>query len=81
MFTIEHDFDASVITLIDDGEAPLREDVTITAFDDQVVVEQLDPRTDKVLGKVDGYDPDPDRFATFLHDGIREYYPDGVQRK
>lgn len=48
MFTIEHEFDASVITLVDDGDAPLREDVTVTAFDDQVVVEQLDPRTDKV---------------------------------
>ena len=48
MFTIEHEFDASVITLVDDGGAPLREDVTITAFDDQVVVQQLDPRTDTV---------------------------------
>lgn len=44
MFTIEHGFDASVITLIDepDSERPLMEDVTILGFDDRVVVEQED---------------------------------------
>lgn len=44
MFTIEHGFDATVITLIDepDGEGPLMEDVTILGFDDRVVIEQLD---------------------------------------
>ena len=46
MFTIEHDFDATVITLIDEGDAPLQEDITIEAFEDCVVIEQLDPRTD-----------------------------------
>lgn len=48
MFTIEHDFDASVVTLVDEGSTPLREDVTINAFEDCVTIEQLDPRTDKV---------------------------------
>lgn len=48
MFTIEHDFDATVITLVDEGKAPLGEDVTVTAFEDCVTVEQLDPRTDRV---------------------------------
>lgn len=48
MFTIEHDFDATVITLIDEGELPLQEDVTINAFAECVTVEQLDPRTDRV---------------------------------
>lgn len=43
MFTIEHEFDATVITLIDEGGASLAEDVTITAFDDCVTLEQLDP--------------------------------------
>lgn len=33
MFTIEHDFDASVITLVDEGPAPLQEDVSVTNFD------------------------------------------------
>ena len=43
MFTIEHDFDATVITLIDEGGPALTEDVTITAFEDCVTLEQLDP--------------------------------------
>ncbi|MFT4151021.1 MAG: hypothetical protein QM656_12560 [Paracoccaceae bacterium] len=47
MFTIEHDFDATVITLMDEGPAPLQEDVTIEAFEDCVVLEQMDPRTDQ----------------------------------
>ena len=50
MFTIEHEFDATVITLVDDGEElPLIEDVTISAFEDCVTLEQLDPRTEEVL--------------------------------
>ena len=36
MFTIEHEFDATVVTL------------TISAFAECVTLEQLDPRTDKV---------------------------------
>ena len=46
MFTIEHDFDATVVTLVDDGETPLREDIAINAFDDCVTLEQFDPRTE-----------------------------------
>lgn len=49
MFTIEHDFDATVITLVDDGERPLREDVVVNAFDDCVTVEQADLRTGEVV--------------------------------
>jgi hypothetical protein len=48
MFSIEHDFDATVITLVDEGGTALREDVTINAFDDCITVEQFDPRTDEV---------------------------------
>ncbi|MBL3569368.1 hypothetical protein DSD19_02910 [Rhodovulum sp. BSW8] len=48
MFSIEHEFDATVITLVDEGPQHLQEDVTITAFEDCVTVEQLDPRTDRV---------------------------------
>ena len=46
MFTIEHDFDATVITLIDEAEPrtrPLNEDVVILTFDDRVVIEQMSP--------------------------------------
>ena len=45
MFTIEHEFDATVITLVDDGPGHLCEDITIAAFEDCVTVEQLDPLT------------------------------------
>ena len=41
MFTIEHDFDATVITLIDEADpdtGPLNEDVVILSFDDRVVI-------------------------------------------
>ncbi len=48
MFTIEHDFDATVITLVDEGESYLREDVTINAFDDCITLEQLEPQTDRL---------------------------------
>lgn len=42
MFTIEHEFDASIVTLIDEGPPPLQEDVIIRAFGEGVVLEQLD---------------------------------------
>ncbi|WP_395542128.1 hypothetical protein [Neotabrizicola sp. sgz301269] len=49
MFTIEHEFDATVITLIDEGgDLPLMGDVTVTTFEDCVTVEQTDPETDEV---------------------------------
>mgnify|MGYP001795487439 CR=1 FL=1 len=46
MFTIEHEFDASVVTLVDEGSQPLQEDVAIHTFEDCVTVEQFDARTD-----------------------------------
>lgn len=48
MFTIEHDFDATVVTLVDEAGSHLREDVIIQAFEDCVTIEQFDPRTDRV---------------------------------
>lgn len=48
MFTIEHEFDTTVVTLVDEGPKPLREDVIIHAFEDCVTIEQYDPRTDRV---------------------------------
>ena len=47
MFSIEHEFDSSVITLVDEGEAPLQEDIVINAFAECITVEQYDPRTDR----------------------------------
>ncbi len=40
MFTIEHEFDATVITLIDEGTAPLREDAIIRAGENRITIEQ-----------------------------------------
>ncbi|WP_425052934.1 hypothetical protein [Psychromarinibacter sp. S121] len=48
MFTIEHDFDATVVTLVDEGSVHLQEDVIVNAFEDCVTVEQLDPHTDRL---------------------------------
>jgi hypothetical protein len=48
MFTIEHEFDATVVTLVDQDTAHLLEDVTINAFEDCVTIEQYDARTDRV---------------------------------
>lgn len=49
MFTIEHEFDATVVTLVDQDNTHLQEDVTIHAFDDCVTLEQLDARSDTVV--------------------------------
>ena len=48
MFSIEHDFDATVVTLMDEGESPLQEDVVLTAFEEVVQVEQYDPCSDSI---------------------------------
>lgn len=49
MFTIEHAFDCSVITLVDEGQAPLGEDVIVNVFEDSVTVTQYDPRTEGAI--------------------------------
>ena len=49
MFTIEHDYDATVITLVDEDKTPLLEDVVINTFEDQVTVSQWDARTDQMM--------------------------------
>ena len=48
MFTIEHEFDATVITLIDEGRSHLQEDIVINAFEDVVTIEQLDGVRDRL---------------------------------
>lgn len=48
MFSIEHEFDSTVITLVDEGQSPLQEDVVINAFEECVTIEQYDARTDQV---------------------------------
>ncbi|MEM7709358.1 MAG: hypothetical protein AAF264_01115 [Pseudomonadota bacterium] len=49
MFSVEHTFDATVITLVDEGEpgtAPA-EDVVVSAFEECVTLTQVDPRSDE----------------------------------
>ncbi|WP_422049441.1 hypothetical protein [Shimia sp.] len=48
MFSIEHEFDSTVVTLVDEGAAPLGEDVVIHMFEECVTIEQYDPRTDSI---------------------------------
>lgn len=48
MFTIEHEFDATVITLVDEGAQHLQEDVVVNAFEDCVTIEQFDSRLDRM---------------------------------
>lgn len=48
MFSVEHEFDATIVTLVDEGETPLQEDVVISSFEECVTVEQYDPRTDRM---------------------------------
>ncbi|KMW56802.1 Phosphomannomutase [Candidatus Rhodobacter oscarellae] len=48
MFTIEHEFDATVITLVDEVASHRQEDITINAFEDCVTIEQADPDSGEV---------------------------------
>ena len=49
MFTIEHEFDATVITLVDEPASHMQEDVTVNAFEDCVTLEQIEAHTEKVM--------------------------------
>ena len=48
MFTIEHGFDATSITLIDDTTTLFLEDVNINAFEDRITIEQWDANRDQM---------------------------------
>lgn len=49
MFSIEHEFDSTVVTLVDDSASPLSEDIIVQAFEDCVTIEQFDPRRDDTI--------------------------------
>lgn len=77
MFTIEHEFDSTIVTLVDEGEAPLLEDVTINAFSECVTVEQFDPRTDSVEKITLSYDQLRDLAAALdLPEGVYRLVPE-----
>jgi hypothetical protein len=48
MFSIEHEFDSTVIILVDEGTAQLQEDLIVNSFSECVTIEQYDVRTDKI---------------------------------
>ncbi|MGR3839701.1 MAG: hypothetical protein ACU0A2_15245 [Cognatishimia sp.] len=48
MFSIEHEFDSTVVTLVDEGKPNLQEDIVINLFEDCITVEQYDARQDRV---------------------------------
>ena len=48
MFSIEHEFDSTVVTLFDEKGAHLQEDVVINLFEDCITIEQYDERSDRV---------------------------------
>ncbi len=49
MFSIEHEFDATVVTLVDEGSSYLQEDVIVSSFEECITVEQHDPQLDRLM--------------------------------
>ncbi|SPH20273.1 hypothetical protein ASD8599_01009 [Ascidiaceihabitans donghaensis] len=49
MFSIEHEFDSTIITLMDEGKSALREDVIVNSFTECVTVQQYDPVADRAV--------------------------------
>ncbi|ABD53928.1 hypothetical protein [Jannaschia sp. CCS1] len=78
MFTIEHEFDATIVTLVDEGELPLQEDVIVSAFDECVTLQQVDPRTDQVRTITLSLDQVRDLAAALdLPEGAYQLQPEG----
>ncbi|MFV0245392.1 MAG: hypothetical protein ACK5IB_10285 [Qingshengfaniella sp.] len=49
MFSIEHDFDSTSVTLVDDAAQSLSEDIIVRTFEDCITVEQYDPRREDTI--------------------------------
>jgi len=78
MFTIEHGYDATTVTLVDDGDVPLREDVIINAFEDCITVTQFDPRTDSAQQVTLSLEQLRDLSAALdLPEGVYRFRPEG----
>lgn len=80
MFSIEHEFDCTIVTLVDEGEAPLSEDLTLHAFAECVTIEQLDPRTDQVQKITLSYTQVRDLAAALdLPEGVYRLVPEAAK--
>lgn len=49
MFSIEHEFDATVVTLVDEGSQYLQEDVIVSTFEECITVEQHNSQLDRPM--------------------------------
>ena len=47
MFSIEHEFVSSIITLVDEAQSAAQEDVVINAFAECITLEQFNPRLNR----------------------------------
>lgn len=80
MFSIEHDFDCTTVTLVDEGEQPLLEDLTLHAFAECVTIEQLDTRTDQVQKITLSYTQVRDLAAALdLPEGVYRLVPEAAK--
>ena len=48
MFSIEHEFDCTVITILDEVSKHLTEDITVRNFEECTTLEQYDPISDRI---------------------------------
>lgn len=79
MFTIEHEFDATVVTLVDEPASHRQEDITINAFASCVTVEQLNPQTNRVEQVTFSIAQIQDLAAALdLPEGVYRLVPDGA---
>lgn len=82
MFSIEHEFDCTTVTLVDEGEQPLLEDLTLNAFTECVTLEQLDTRTDQVQKITLSYTQVRDLAAALdLPEGVYRLVAEEAQQK
>jgi hypothetical protein len=71
MFTIEHEFDETVIKIVDEGAQPLQGDLSIRIEDRIVTIEQINPVNDKVSSiRLSMHQVDDLRAALDLPEGI-----------
>ncbi|PRY93708.1 hypothetical protein BCF33_2591 [Hasllibacter halocynthiae] len=82
MFTIEHTFDATVVTLVDEGAAPLGEDVVVHLFEEGAVLKQWDVRRREAVSVVLSDAQVRDLFAALdLPEGAYRRQPTGLPPK
>jgi len=78
MFSIEHEFDSTVITLVDEGPTPLKEDVIVNSFAECVTVQQFNTITQQTETMTLSYEQVRDLAAALdLPEGVYSLVSDG----